>query len=342
MLLYISMNNLEKRRLNHALSLKYIHQFGWLRTVELGKLMWPHLATSRQSADRLARNLIESRLVIVRELPERSGRALVLSASGARLLSEEGIIAESGKDIGKQIEQGWVPNLTWRHDLIAQGVLCELHKDGYEIYPEHEIRKWNLDLGKIPDGLAVRDDETFWIEVENARKSGKEMKRLARALCTVATGGVKVGNFIADTALVAYVPGVLSEAGHAINHRLRVRNAIATYAREDIDITWAECELLGNVGVKCVELYDETIENEGWRAIFEVMTARGWVCNEDKTSYKASYGDFLAIITKDFDQFYYTLMHPNLPDSGDYGSSLSEAKTSIAKLIFKLNTTVLK
>ncbi|MHA6891287.1 hypothetical protein [Ralstonia pseudosolanacearum] len=167
------MNQHDQRRLKDARGLFFLHQFAWLRTAELGKLMWPDMASSRQLADRLARDWLARRLVIARDLPGSAGRALVLATAGVRLLAEQGIVAASGKDIGKLAEDGWSPPLTWRHDLLAAGILCELHRQGFSIHPETELRR-HADHGvKIPDGICVRGQEVLWLEVENARKTGR-------------------------------------------------------------------------------------------------------------------------------------------------------------------------
>ena len=171
----------EQRRLKDANGLLFVYQFGWLRTAELGKLMWPDSPASRQAADRLARSWIERQFVIVRDLPDGAGRALVLAKAGVRLLAENGIESGSGKSIGKLNGDDWLPPASWRHDLIAHGVLCELHRLGYTVYPEMELRRRASSHPKIPDGFAIKSGEGIWLEVENARKSGKEMHNLADA-----------------------------------------------------------------------------------------------------------------------------------------------------------------
>ena len=170
----------QQRRRNDAMGLHFIHQFDWLRTAELGHLLWPHSPASRQAADRLARDWIARRLVLVRELPNAAGRALVLSEAGARVLADEGLLAKSGKNIGKSTDQGWLPPASWAHDLLAAGVLCELHRRGFNIYPEAELRRRAGAQAKIPDGLAVGPDgQVVCLEVERARKSGPQMRKLA-------------------------------------------------------------------------------------------------------------------------------------------------------------------
>lgn len=294
--------------------------------------MWSDKATSRQSADRLARSLIEHRLVTVRDLPERSGRALILAAAGVRLLSEEGIVATSGKDIGRHTDQGWIPHLGWRHDLIAQGVLCELHKRGYEIYSEHQIRSWDLDLGKIPDALAVSKAATIWIEVENARKSGKEMARLANALITVAQQGVKVGDFTANNAMIAFAPSALSEAGHSINHEVRVRNAIASRTKDTTTLILAKCQML-NVGVESIKFSSLSIENERWRAIYKQLShQRDWNHNKYSGEQTRSYNGYFMSIHPEKSGFTYLLSHETGEKFGE-AKTVSEIKEIFARII---------
>lgn len=333
------MNQNEQRRLKDARGLSFLHQFGWLRTCELGKLMWPDIASCRQSADRLARDWLARRLVIARDLPGGAGRALVLATAGVRLLAEHSVAAISGKDLGKLTgDGGWLPPLTWRHDILAAGVLCELHRQGFTVHPEAELRR-SADLGaKIPDGIAVRGAETLWVEIENARKSGPEMRKLATALCLAATGcAPAVAGFKATGALVGYVPGVLDERGYALSHQQRVRRAIQLVGRTDIDLQWAECQLLGSAGVGEVTLSRERIKSDGVARVLQRLDAGGWHPQPDGTL-AASYGDHRACIWE-FEEVwpwaYALVTRDGAAVSAGYAETADEAKRACAAWLAK-------
>lgn len=301
-----------QRRINDRDGLDWVQRFGWLRTHELGPLLWPNNSTARQQADRLARSWLKRKLVLARELPERAGRALVLASAGIRLLAEEGIEAVSGKDIGEMIPGSWhpplkynrkllakwLPPLTWRHDLLAAGVLVELSRKGYEIFPEAHIRRHAGALAKVPDGLARKDGIVMWLEVEAARKTGKPMRELADALCAVATReAAPVLGLRPTHALVAYRADAEDERGHTLSHRARVRAAVATAAKRDISIMWASCTIRGAAGVGSVTLETETIQADRASAILKRMEWHPDTTEEGVLV--ASYSPYLARVWED-------------------------------------------
>jgi len=288
------MNPFEQRRLKDAKGLLFVHRFGWLRTAELGKLMWPDSPASRHAADRLARSWIERQLVIVRDLPGGAGRALVLAAAGVRLLAENGIEAGSGKGIGRLNDEGWLPPASWRHDLIGHGVLCDLHRRGYDVYPEMELRRLAEGYPKIPDGFAVKDGEGIYLEVENARKSGYEMRKLADALSIVASGqAASIAGFKPNSAMVAFVPSAIDERGYNLSHQTRVRNAIQAVAKNELSIYWAKCTLRGCAGVGKVDIQKEQLSTDRASRILKVLDSWGWHPHQEGGTY-SSYNKHIA------------------------------------------------
>lgn len=298
--LYVDMNAFEKHKLNDRDGLDWVHRFGWLRTFELGALLWPD--TNEQSrtrqANRLARSWIERGLVLERVLPEGSGRALVLATGGVRLLSEYGVEANTGKDIGKLIDGQWLPPLTWRHDLLATGVLIDLYLRGYEVLPEAHIRRHAGNLVKIPDGLAIKNKTVVWLEVESARKTGKAMRELADALCVVGNGkAAPICGHKPTNALVAYPADLKDERGHALSHRTRVRTAVAEAAKSDVGIDWAACAIRGAAGVGAIKYEREIVQANRAAAILKRLD---WNPNDDGVLV-ASYGKNTAFVWEDAD-----------------------------------------
>ena len=237
----------DQRRQNDVDGLAWIDVFGWIRSVDLGRLIWPQDRWSRTRADRMIRSWIERKLVIARDLPDAAGRALVLAAAGARLLRETGTCdgAKSGKD--------WIPPHTWRHDLMACGLLCLKAEAGFDIVPERQILQGGL--AKIPDGLIIKPDgSAVWLEVEHAKKNGSAKRLLAQFLINAATARPTISTirgerFTLTEAAVAY------SSGDRIDHRKSVRDAVAAITRVPVSIRFIECHMTGGVA-----RLDESVE----------------------------------------------------------------------------------
>ena len=327
----------EQRRLKDAKGLLFVYQFGWLRTAELGKLMWPDSPDNRHAADRLVRSWIERQLVIVRELPDGAGRALVLATAGVRLLAENGIKAGCGKGIGRTNDDGWLPPASWRHDLIAHGVLCELHRRGYHVYPEMELRRLAEGYPKIPDGFAVKDGEGIYVEVENARKSGYEMRKLADALSIVASGqAASIAGFKPNAAMVAFLPSAVDERGYNLSHQTRVRNAIQAVAKNELSIYWAKCTLRGNAGVGQVDIQKEQISTDRASRILKVLNSWGWHPHQEGGTY-SSYNKHIAHVWEDDYGWCYSVDTFNgQPIEASHAADITAAKRAAASVLARL------
>lgn len=323
------MDSYEESRRNDREGLRFIHNFGWLRTAELGGLMWPKNKSSRQQADRLSRRWVARNLVIVRKLPDGAGRALVLSTAGVRVLAEHGIKATSGKDVGQVRGATWTPPAAWRHDLIACGVLVELHKRGYTIFPEHQIRRLSGRLAKIPDGLAVNGPDVFWLEVENARKSGPEMRQLAEALGRVEKGiAEKVLGYAPNKIIVAFAPAAKDEREHKLDHLTRVRNAIAKHNRKTVSLVWAKCQISGAVGVKSVVFENDNIGADRAAAIALKLNVSGWRVNPEG-GFMSHYAGQVAQVWEDEDGWAYMVEEGGAQHAAD----ITEAKRGCAEAL---------
>ena len=327
----------EMRHDNDVLGLGWIHQFGWMRSVELGRMMWPNDQHSRTRADRVIRGWIERGLVIERKLPDGARRAVVLSEAGARLLNGTAITgASSGKDWGETDGLRWKPNANWRHDLLATGVLTHLYEDGYEVIPEKTLRRENPALVKIPDGLAWNSQRVIWLEVENARKTGAAMKNLAEAICVVATGACKpVSGHKPTLPILAFVTDGKDERGLQLNHPMRVSKAIQIAAKEEVTLGWAECSLAG-CGVTAVKLQIERIQANRALKILSILNAGGW--QEDSNGCQvAQYGGFTATIWfDDLMGWSYQVEGVGTHEPAGQAENISEAKYGCANVLTKL------
>jgi len=329
------MNGHEQRKRNILKGLGWISDFGGTRTAELGQFMWPMDAYARTRADRLARDLVENDLVLVRPLPERAGRLLVLSEAGARFLRNEGNEANSGKDIGETEDGVWLAPANWKHDLLAVGVLAKLYERGYEIQPERQVRMHNPALTKIPDGFAwlpERRDEAIWIEVENSRKTGKNMQELAAALCRVSNGNCPpVSGLKPVHVLVAFVADATDERRYKLSHRERVTAAIRRVATRDVIIFWATCTLRG-AGVSKLEVEKEQIAAVTDPRMMTIMQTIDWHLDAETGVFSAQYGERRFYIWGDEEMGWYFELNDR---PAEQANSHEEALRGCARLLME-------
>lgn len=219
-----------------ARALLEISRFGWLRATELGRLLHPGQQHSRKYAEAHLRKLSRLQLVIPRQLPGvGAGRAYVLSSRGARQLNNwrGEHVYSTGKDWGSTTGEIWSPPASWRHDLIATGVLSILAERGLEVYPECYLRRIEPDAEKHPDGLIANRTKGFsmWLEVENARKSGRNIDKLVEALAKASRATpVSYFDVVQDApvklGLVAIDANARDERGFRLNHLHRIESTL--------------------------------------------------------------------------------------------------------------------
>lgn len=332
------MQNHEIRLQNDLRALRFVHYFGWLRIVDLSKLMKHPNASALEAGARMARHLIARHLVLARRLPEGAGQALVLATAGVRLLAEYGITATSGKSMGQTVGGEWLPPLDWKHTALANGVLCELFTRGYRILPEAEIRRNCGEVTKLPDGLVQTPDtkQWLWLEVENARKSGPHMRHLANAIVAVTNTQMRLYGIQPSRCMVAYWQGSVDERGYQLHHRSRVSKAVAAVAKQDIPLTFVECTRKGAVGIAVLELREMSVEADRATAVLRRLQASGWSLDQDTGVSKAQYGHLTAYVWQDPKVTPTWSYHADGPDwtaKGGYADSHSEAKRAAAALI---------
>ncbi len=221
-----------------ASALFFIGQWRWLRPTELGRLMYPGDPFARKYAEKLVRKLMLLKMLIARPLSgHQAGTAYVLSARGAAQLnqwSRDGTGYRSGKDWGTTKDGKWAPPDSWRHDLIAVGVLSfAAERQGFDALPESRLRSMVPDAQKHPDGLVIDRNRAhaYWLEVEAARKSGRNIDHLVSALVKASRGTpLTYYDCINDTpvtvGLVAIPKEARDERGYRLDHWHRIESAI--------------------------------------------------------------------------------------------------------------------
>ena len=178
--------------------LRALHRFGWLRTRDLGALVWqswareapsaPSLKPSNppQSAIRMAQRTLSRlrgrRLVLQGRAPNGS-TLYALAEAGARLLQQAGITATTGKDLVRHFSTSH-----FRHRCIANELAIGGIVEGCRVATEREISQglWiggqDGVAGKKPDVLMRCGGAVWWVEVERSRKNAGDYSRLLRWL----------------------------------------------------------------------------------------------------------------------------------------------------------------
>jgi len=326
------MNTHDIQRINDFRGLQAVHQFGYLRATELGRFIWPTKTTSKKMAERLIRNWVKRRLVILRMLPNRAGHVAVLAAAGTRLLAEMGVQATTGKSIGKIVDCKWQPPATWRHDLISAGVLTMLSARGWRIVPENEVRRLAGRMTKLPDGLACDPEgRWWWLEVENARKSGPAMRQLCDVLYALNDKAISILGLSITGALVAYTQNT-DEIGHRINHRRRIYSALESRARKNISLTFVNCHR-EREGISSINFEPTIISPARQAHILKALAANGWKIDEEGI-HSSIYAGFLAEVwPEDGELWGYQVTYMNVPGMANYAGNITEAKFRTAELI---------
>lgn len=251
---------------NAAEALRQIAYVGWLRPTELGRLLYPNNPHGRKYAEEHVRKLLALRYVLARSLPGRSaGHAYVLTLRGANWLNDlaENKTYQPGTRWGESGGGVWEPPASWRHDLLAVSLLAAMREKGWKVIPEAVIQRTLLNADKRPDGIAFTEDHCLWLEVENQRKSGKNLEHLLRTVAAIQRGKPPTAypGIPAFTDAVIAVPlGVKDERGHNINHIARIKNKVQSMGvSSPLDLIFCEMKLRG-IGVDSFEMKRVRIE----------------------------------------------------------------------------------
>lgn len=268
-----------------------VHNFGWMRAKELGRILWPASPRPAVNASELVAKWKRSGWVLVRSLPEGMGQALVLSAAGAAHLRSLGCAdAVTGKDWGETLSGQWVAPRTWQHELLTLGLLAQLSAEGWQVIPERQLRRENSPR-KFPDGLAMRGNAVLWIEVENARKSGPNRNLMIESLVLASQGqSEKLSGRVANHAMLAYAADAHDERGFRLDHRTHVIAAIARRAPVDVSLLLAELVVVGTAGVGEVAFTETIVAAE---AVTRQLASIAWASHPASQGFDA-YESFSA------------------------------------------------
>lgn len=187
---------------NEMRVLRALHRFGWLRTRDIGALIWHTWARSPSSgptlnsqeateaglrmAQRTLRRLFNARQVLRSKAPD-SSVIYSLSEGGARRLQSIGVAAQTGKDMMRAFSAAHFRHRTTANEIAIGGII-----EGFRVATEREIAqdKWlggaTGIAGKKPDVLLRHDNQIWWVEVERSRKNASDYAKLLKWIQTVA------------------------------------------------------------------------------------------------------------------------------------------------------------
>jgi hypothetical protein len=312
------MNNERIRLENDTAALGALHKYGWLRAQELGRFLWPTTTVplkikpqkgekplpalaggevrntttnGHAQACRAAKLWVKRGLMVARKLPDQSGTAYVLAAKGIEMLWESGIKAKLGTSIGSfDKDKKWIPPDTWKHDLLAAGVLIRLANDPdvIAVYAEKEIRRSVRSLAKTPDGLVLfKAGKVVWVEVEQSKKTDPVKTRLLglalsnAAIENIETVYVKPFDrkepFQGDDSpplveVKANAAMVIFDVASKHDHKSNVTRLIACESTADVEICWAACSTARS-GVMNVEYTSGVVKSDRAARIGRTLTA---------------------------------------------------------------------
>lgn len=266
-------NCIEVGEENDEDGLWWISIFGFLRSIELGKLLWQDAKNNKKYAQRICRKWLDKGYVIKRVLPSKAGFAYVLAAGGVRFLSERNIPAKSGKDWGKMEDGEWTPPKEWIHHLMCNMFLVAAKMQGYSIHPEFMLRSRGA-TGKIPDGIYFDDDKVFVIEVENHRKTGKNMEAVADSVIKTVNQMLNGYDDRKSFPVLVYPKIATDERKYKINHEKRLINAITKKAKEDFCLELKELDISRH-SLKSVTTHIRNIEAPSVTSELERIKAFG-------------------------------------------------------------------
>lgn len=188
-----TLSSLAQRDRNRMLALELANDFGFGNITLLSKYCFRDRANPVHQAARFQKKLHADGFIKVIDL-DGNGSVYTLTRIGINLLETNGItVIGKGKEFGRiercpSKKDRFVPPLNFYHNLLAATALACLAEKGWTVFTEREIRM-TLAVGdkvdrfdpklKIPDGLAISPTgQLYLIEVENARKTSKDLARL--------------------------------------------------------------------------------------------------------------------------------------------------------------------
>jgi hypothetical protein len=182
---------------------KFLSAYRWARVSDLATMLWPDNPNSSARAHLLCRSLESQKILHRRTLPDDMGFVVLLTKQGADLASEVlGIPVSCWEKMGELSQTKslkpplWYPCKRIKHAALTRTAIATIYPKGVsEFRSEEEWKSQNKkSIGKIPDSTFTHNGNTFWVEVENAHKTGKNMEEVALAAVDVLSGQKQICN----------------------------------------------------------------------------------------------------------------------------------------------------
>lgn len=182
-------NTIARHREYTSRALEAINKFGYLRNIDLGWLLYPEAKTRDRLAAKLTQGMARDGLLLAAKGEDQTFH-YGLSLKGARALGRAtGGNVRTGKDI--------IRNVSSHRNAcneVAITLLSRYKDKGMDCVTERETatsERYTLGEGrlrKIPDCVSVHRTGKLrvWLEIENSRRSQRDVNKLARWVYHVA------------------------------------------------------------------------------------------------------------------------------------------------------------
>ena len=173
---------------NELDALAWLHRFGWLRSRDLGALIWPEAKTfdsAMAMAQRTLKRLKDGGQILHRIAPDGATVYALAEAGARRIGNERGVDARSGKDLIRELGN-------YTHRCHANVFSIHRITAGQRVWTEREIQTHRAPIravkNKIPDGLVNLTDTLdmdgtlvlAWVEVERGYKKKSDFDKMLR------------------------------------------------------------------------------------------------------------------------------------------------------------------
>lgn len=174
---------------------KFLATYRWARISDLALMLWPGNPNASARAHLLCRSLESQRILHRRSIPDGMGFVVLLTKQGADLASEvlgfnvscwekTGVLSSTNSSQPAL----WYPCKRIKHAVLTRTAISFLFGRGKaeEFRSEEDWKsQFKNSDGKIPDSTFKFKDTRYWVEVENAHKTGKNMQEVAQAAVDV-------------------------------------------------------------------------------------------------------------------------------------------------------------
>lgn len=221
---------------------------GWTTPLLVGRWLWHEHPNADVYARQAIAKMVKKKYLLTRKLDAHRS-AFVILQKGVDFAAEHGKKIRPGSRWGRlDADNQWRPPLRFRHDERAARFMIYQKHEGWSISFDHQTKVANSDAMKHPDGLCFYDGpadctnqrlqlgpHTAWVEVEETRKDGADMRLLAEQIIAVTHEDAPYHQMpqagrtvqVKPTQVKLVLPfQTRDRAGHLVNHRKRIVAAI--------------------------------------------------------------------------------------------------------------------